>query len=66
MDHPEVATSYNNIGYAYHLMKDYDHAIEYYQKAYDILINILGAEHPKVNILIDNIENSRIEKLHKQ
>jgi tetratricopeptide (TPR) repeat protein len=32
-DHPDTATSYNNIGYIYNSMGNLSKALEYYQKA---------------------------------
>ena len=46
--HPDVATSYNNIGVALHTQGKYDEALVYYQKALTILIKVLGEGHPDV------------------
>ena len=45
-EHPDTATSYNNIGIVYHDKGDYDKAFEYYLKAKEIREKALGKEHP--------------------
>ncbi|CAF4347425.1 unnamed protein product, partial [Rotaria sordida] len=35
-NHPDLATSYNNIGYVYEDMGDYSKALEFYEKAHQI------------------------------
>ncbi|MGD0756681.1 MAG: CHAT domain-containing tetratricopeptide repeat protein, partial [Bacteroidales bacterium] len=46
--HPEVATSYNNIGNAYYDKGEYDKALEYHFKSFQLLKEILGEKHPLV------------------
>ncbi len=54
-DHPDVASSYNNIG-AVHLSKgEYDHALENFQKAITIDLKTKQAEHPDVASSYNNI-----------
>ena len=47
-EHPDVATSYNNIGVICYFQGDYAQAIEYYTKALNIRLKVLGEEHPSV------------------
>ena len=51
--HPDVAASYNNIGLAYYSLGDYDKALEYYNKALGIQLNVLGENHPDVATILD-------------
>ena len=43
--HPDVATSYNNIGSIYDSMGDYSKALEYYTKSLEIYLEIFGEYH---------------------
>ena len=45
-EHPDTATSYNNIGFLYSGQGDYPKALEYYTKALAIREKVLGLEHP--------------------
>ena len=49
-EHPDVATSYNNIGYVYYRQGDYAKALEFYTKALAIKEKVYGSEHPDVEI----------------
>ena len=42
MEHPDTATSYNNIGLVYHNQGDYPKALEYYTKALAIREKVPG------------------------
>ena len=53
--HPDVAASYNNIGYIYNRQGDYAKALEYYNKAVEILLSVLGERHPDVATSYNNI-----------
>ena len=53
--HPVVATSYNNIGIAYHSQGDYAKALEYYNKSLEIRLSVLGERHPDVATSYNNI-----------
>ena len=46
LEHPDTATSYNNIGIIYYYKGDYDRALEYYLKALVIQEKVLGEDHP--------------------
>ena len=54
-EHPDIATSYNNIGSVYDDKGDYDKALEYYFKALEIREKVLGKEHPDIATLYNNI-----------
>ena len=45
-EHPDVATSYNNMAYVYKAKKDLAKAKEYWEKAYAICLKKLGPNHP--------------------
>jgi tetratricopeptide (TPR) repeat protein len=55
-EHPDVATSYNNIGCVYSEQGDYSKALDFYQKALKIREKVMGDNHPKTVIVRDNIE----------
>jgi len=46
LEHPDVASSFNNIGYAYYLQKDYELARSHYEQAVAIGERVLGPTHP--------------------
>jgi tetratricopeptide (TPR) repeat protein len=54
-EHPDVATSYNNIGLVWEKRGEYDKTLEYYKKCLDICLKTLGAEHPDVAASYNNI-----------
>ena len=45
-DHPNVASTYNNMAFFYKARKDLPKAKEYFEKAYTIQIKKLGPNHP--------------------
>ena len=53
--HPDVATSYNNIGIVYSRQGNYAHALEYYNKALEIYLSVFGDRHPNVASSYSNI-----------
>lgn len=53
--HPDVATSYNNIGLVYGNQGNYSQAWEYYNKALEILLVVFGEQHPNVATSYANI-----------
>ncbi|MBP3408177.1 MAG: tetratricopeptide repeat protein, partial [Bacteroidaceae bacterium] len=53
--HVSTAASYNNIGVAYYSLGDYDKALEYYNRAHDIRLDVLGENHPGVAASYSNI-----------
>ena len=57
-EHPDIATTYNNIGSVYWnrgKQGDYDKALEYYEKALKIREKVLGTEHPNTAQSYNNI-----------
>ena len=56
-NHPDIATSYNNIGVIYSDKGDYDKALEYHLKAMEIRESVLGANHPDTAMSYNNIGN---------
>ena len=54
-EHPDTATSYNNIGLVYYTQGDYDKALEYYFRALAIREKVLGREHPDTATSYNNI-----------
>lgn len=55
LNHPDTASSYNDIGGIYADKGDFDKALEYYLKALDILEKVLGFEHPDTAMLYNNL-----------
>jgi tetratricopeptide (TPR) repeat protein len=45
-NHPDVATSYNNLGGAYYFKKQYEKSLEYFKKALSIRQTKFGNNHP--------------------
>lgn len=54
-----TATSYYAIGITYHKKGDYAKALEYYQKALDILEKALGTEHPITKTVKESVDYAR-------
>ncbi len=55
VEHPDIATTYNNIAGVYDSQGDYPKALEWYNKALEIREKVLGAEHPDTAITYNNI-----------
>ena len=54
-EHPNTASSYNNIGLVYNEKGDYGKALEYYFKDLAISEKVLGTEHPDTATSYNNI-----------
>ena len=54
-NHPDLATSYNNIGGVYKNTGEYSKAFSYYEKAVEILQKTLPANHPSLATSYSNI-----------
>ena len=54
-DHPNTATSYNNLGLVYDNQGAYAQALEYYNKALEIREKVLGKDHPDTATDYNNI-----------
>ena len=53
--HPNVAASYNNIGFVYSSQGDYDRALEYYLRALSIRKQVFGESHPDLANSYNNL-----------
>lgn len=54
--HPSLATTYNNIGFAYACMKNYEEALEHFEKAFPGYIKNYGEENKRTILLKQWIE----------
>jgi tetratricopeptide (TPR) repeat protein len=54
-NHPDLATSYNNIGVVYKNMGEYSKALSYYEKALEIQQKSLPVNHPDLATSYNNI-----------
>ena len=54
-DHPNTATTYNNIASLYQSMGEFDKALEYYLKALTVMEKVLGKNHPNTAATYNNI-----------
>ncbi|MBF0557036.1 MAG: tetratricopeptide repeat protein, partial [Nitrospirae bacterium] len=61
--HPDVAGTYNNLGAAWKSKGNYDRAIEFYEKAVNILRELRMTDHPDFEKYKRNLERARNEKL---
>ena len=53
-EHPDVATSYNNIGMVWKSKGDYEKALEYYILCAQIRFKKLGADHKLTKTMVEN------------
>ena len=73
-EHPDTATSYNNLGVVYARQGEYKKAEELYKKALEIRERILGEEHPDTATSYNNLgvvyarqgEYKKAEELYKK
>ena len=54
-EHPDIATSYANIGTIYSRMRDYPAALKNFQKSLAIYKKVLGKEHPDIASIYGHI-----------
>ena len=54
-NHPGMALSYNNIGFIYDSLGNYDRALEYYTKALAIRKRVFGEDYPDTAMSYNNI-----------
>ena len=54
-NHPDIATSYNNVGYAYGELGDHKKQLEYYLKALGIREKVLPENHPDIAASYNNV-----------
>ena len=64
-DHPDVATTYNNMALVYTKQGKYNEALAMYEKALSIRLKKLGDDHPRVADTYVNIGIVYDEKLKK-
>ena len=57
--HPDLATSYNNVGITYFYMGDFHKSVEYLEKALAILEKVLPPTHPYIANTKQSIANIR-------
>lgn len=55
--HPDVATSYNNIGNIYDSEGKAQKALEYYNKSLNLKVKMFGKDHPSISTSLNNIGN---------
>ncbi len=60
-EHPDTATSLNNVGGTYSELGDYQKALECHEKALDIRMRIFGEEHPDTATSFNNVGCAYIE-----
>lgn len=54
-DHPDTATSYNNVASVYYSKGEYDKALDFYEKGLQIVRSKLGETHPNTAAFYNNI-----------
>ncbi len=54
-DHPETASTYNNMASVYEKQGKYENALEYYSKARAVRENALGSDHPDTASTYNNM-----------
>ena len=54
-DHPDTASSYNNLAAVYKALGEFDKALEYHQKALRIKEQALGSDHPATATSYNNL-----------
>jgi len=58
-EHPDYATSLNNLGYLYESQGRYEEALPLYEGALEIVERALGAEHPTTKVIRGNLTRVR-------
>ncbi len=61
-EHPNTATTYDNIAAVYDRKGEYDRALEWHEKAWDIREKVLGKEHPSTAATYNNIAGVHASK----
>ncbi|CAF4361244.1 unnamed protein product [Rotaria sordida] len=56
-NHPDLASSYNNIGLVYDNMGEYSKALSFLEKAHEIDRKTLPPNHPHIALVKRNIED---------
>ena len=60
-EHPDTATSYNNLAGVYASEGEYKRALIFYRKSYNILLLKFGQNHPYTQIVYENMQQVYIE-----
>ena len=64
-EHPNMATTYNNLAVVYADQGNYKEALKYYRKALVIKEKVLGEDHPKTAMTYNNLGDLyRYQKNH--
>lgn len=58
-EHPYTAITYNYFGLLYNEQYDYEKALEFYTKAYNIMNNKLCENHPKTKDVLKSINEAK-------
>ncbi|MHC1756201.1 MAG: tetratricopeptide repeat protein [Methanosarcina sp.] len=56
-EHPDVATTLNNLALLYEGMGKYEKALPLYKRALEIIEKTLGTNHPNYKIIKNNLED---------
>ena len=54
-DHPDIASSFNNLGVLYSDLGDYEKAEKYYFQSLEIRQNIYSEDHPDIDMSFNNL-----------
>lgn len=54
-DHPEVALSYNDVGWFYYLTGDYERAEDYHLRCLELERELYDPEHPNIALSLNNL-----------
>ncbi len=57
-NHPDIATSLNNIGYSYYNLGKHQEALEYFKKALEMRQKLLPENHPDIAATLNNLRQS--------
>ena len=60
-NHPVIAASYNNLGYAYGKLGDHKKQLDYYLKALAIREKVLPENHPDIAASYNNVGHAYYE-----
>ena len=55
-ENKDLASFYNNIATVYYYERSFDLSEEYFQKAYDLFLKVLGADHPQTKNTQTNLQ----------
>ncbi len=55
-EHPDTATTYNNIAGVYYAQGEYEKALEWYDRALKIYEKVFGKQHPHTIKIVNNMQ----------